>query len=168
LEEAHAINPATGKPMGLAVAISEDAQAIAEETAPDPPEDAVEPEPPPAENMSLFAAPAPAPETPVTATEEAACRLGLAVTDHFALEVPLDEPGIREVLMDADLPKDVHDLKGVLRALEPHRISLNGVRNDVMLLSYLVNPTHGSHTLVDIAARSTSRALRSCDSQYAR
>jgi DNA polymerase-1 len=28
-----------------------------------------------------------------------------------------------------------------------------------MLLSYLVNPTHGSHTLPDIAARSTSRAL---------
>lgn len=28
-----------------------------------------------------------------------------------------------------------------------------------MLLSYLINPTHGSHTLPDIAARSTSRAL---------
>ncbi len=28
-----------------------------------------------------------------------------------------------------------------------------------MLLSYLVNPTHGSHTLPDIAARATSRAL---------
>ncbi len=28
-----------------------------------------------------------------------------------------------------------------------------------MLLSYLVNPTHSSHTLVDIAARTTSRAL---------
>ncbi len=28
-----------------------------------------------------------------------------------------------------------------------------------MLLSYLVNPTHGSHTLPDIAARTTSRAL---------
>jgi len=28
---------------------------------------------------------------------------------------------------------------------------LAGVRDDVMLLSYLVNPTHGSHTLPDIA-----------------
>ena len=46
-----------------------------------------------------------------------------------------------------------------MRALEPHDLTLEGVRNDVMLLSYLVNPTHGSHTLPDIAARSTSRAL---------
>jgi DNA polymerase-1 len=36
---------------------------------------------------------------------------------------------------------------------------LAGVRDDVMLLSYLVNPTHGSHTLPDISARATSRAL---------
>lgn len=159
LDEARAINPATGKPNGLAIAISEDAQALAEETAPEASEDSSEPEPAPAENMSLFAAPSPAAETPVTPTEEAACLLGLAVNDHFALEVPLDEPGIHQALIDAELPKDVHDLKAVLRALEPHRISLKGVRNDVMLLSYLVNPTHGSHTLVDIAARSTSRTL---------
>jgi DNA polymerase-1 len=159
MEEARAINPATGKPAGLAIAISEDAQTLVEETAPELTEDTSEPEPPPAENMSLFAAPPPAAAAPVTPTEEAACRLGLAVNDHFAVEVPLDEPGIRDALMDAGLPKDVHDLKAVLRALEPHRIPLNGVRNDVMLLSYLVNPTHGSHTLVDIAARSTSRAL---------
>ena len=38
-------------------------------------------------------------------------------------------------------------------------MELRGVRDDVMLLSYLVNPTHGSHTLPDIAARTTSRAL---------
>jgi DNA polymerase-1 len=57
------------------------------------------------------------------------------------------------------LPKDVHDLKAVLRALAPHGVNIAGVRDDVMLLSYLVNPTHGSHTLPDIAARTTSRAL---------
>ena len=43
------------------------------------------------------------------------------------------------------------------------RLSSHNVRwpayDDVMLLSYLVNPTHGSHTLPDIAARTTSRAL---------
>jgi DNA polymerase-1 len=159
LEEARAINPATGKPTGMALAISEDARALAEESAAEPPDDASEPEPAPAENMSLFAAPTPAAQAPVTTTEDPACRLGLAVNDHFALEVSLDDPGIREALMDAALPKDVHDLKAVLRALEPHKVALEGVRNDVMLLSYLINPTHGSHTLVDIAARSTSRAL---------
>ncbi len=43
--------------------------------------------------------------------------------------------------------------------LQPHNVSLAGVRDDVMLLSYLVNPTHGSHTLPDIAARTTSRGF---------
>jgi DNA polymerase-1 len=162
LEEAHAINPATNLPNGLAIAIFENAQAIAEEIAAEPSEDSAEPEPPPAENMSLFGT---TPLIPIsealapTPTEDPACRLGLAASDHFAIEVSLDEPGIKEAIADATLPKDVHDLKAVLRALEPHNLILEGVRNDVMLLSYLINPTHGSHTLPDIAARSTSRAL---------
>ncbi len=71
----------------------------------------------------------------------------------------LDEKSLREALADPKLPKDVHDLKAVIRALAPHNVNLAGVRDDVMLLSYLVNPTHGSHTLPDIAARTTSRAL---------
>jgi DNA polymerase-1 len=75
------------------------------------------------------------------------------------MEAPLEAPGIRAALEDATLPKQVHDLKAVLRALEPHGITLRGHITDVMLQSYLVNPTHGSHTLVDIAARTTSRAL---------
>jgi DNA polymerase-1 len=111
--------------------------------------------------MTLFGTKAavavePAPSNPA---EDPACRLGLAANDHFAIEVSLDQPGIKEALADATLPKDVHDLKAIMRALEPHNLTLDGVRNDVMLLSYLINPTHGSHTLPDIAARSTSRAL---------
>ena len=54
----------------------------------------------------------------------------------------------------------MHDLKAVERALAPHAVALAGVRFDVMLLSYLVNPTHSSHTLPDIAARTTSVALK--------
>jgi DNA polymerase-1 len=162
LEEARATNPATGKPNGLAIAIFENAQAIAEEIAAESSDDSVEPEPPPAENMSLFGAvlPTPAP-TPlaVAQTEDPACRLGLAVNDHFAIEVSFDEPGVKQALTDASLPKDVHDLKAVLRSFEPHNVPLEGIRNDVMLISYLINPTHSSHTLPDIAARSTSRTL---------
>ncbi|HMG01580.1 MAG TPA: DNA polymerase I [Edaphobacter sp.] len=161
LEEARAINPATKLPNGLALAISEDAQAIAEEIAAEPTEDGAEPEPPPAENMSLFGAqsttesiiPAPIKQ------EDPAGRLGLAVNDHFALEVSIDDPGIKEALTDPTLPKDLHDLKAVLRALGPHDITLAGIRSDVMLLSYLINPTHGSHTLPDITARSAGRTL---------
>ena len=66
---------------------------------------------------------------------------------------------MREALEDATLPKQVHDLKAVLRALEPHGVTLRGAMTDVMLESYLLNPTHSSHTLMDIAARTTSLAL---------
>ena len=146
---------------GLAIAIFEDERAIAEEVAAETLEEGGETEPAPAENMSLFGVAAATPSSaPVVARlEDPACRIGLAVTDGFALEVTLDSPGVKEALEDAALPKNVHDLKAILRALEPHGIALSGVRDDVMLLSYLVNPTHGSHTLPDIAARSTSRAL---------
>ncbi|HTH53070.1 MAG TPA: DNA polymerase I [Edaphobacter sp.] len=161
LAEARAINPETKAPKGLAIAIFEDARAIAEEVAAES-EEAAELEPPPVENMSLFGTteteqlPQPSQGEKVP---DPACLLGLAAIDTFAMQVSLDEPGIKEALADPALPKDVHDLKAILRALAPHGIALNGVRNDVMLLSYLVNPTHGSHTLPDIAARSTSRTL---------
>ena len=72
----------------------------------------------------------------------------------------LDAAGLREALEDATLPKHVHDLKAVLRLLEPQGIKLAGVRDDVMLYSYLINPTHGSHTLADVTARFTHRALQ--------
>jgi DNA polymerase-1 len=149
-----------GQVQGLAVAIFEDARALSEGVAAEPSDDA-ELEPPPAENMSLFGVTAsPSPETlAVSPVKDPACRLGLAITDDAAMEVSLDTPGLREALEDASLPKDVHDLKAVLRALAPHDFTLAAVRDDVMLLSYLVNPTHGSHTLPDIAARTTSRAL---------
>jgi DNA polymerase-1 len=112
--------------------------------------------------MSLFGTPPPLAtyHLPLTATSsDPACRLGLCVSSSSAIEVSLDAPGIREALEDATLPKDLHDLKAALRALEPHNVRLAGVRDDVMLLSYLINPTHGSHTLPDVAARFTNRAL---------
>ena len=99
---------------------------------------------------------------PVAATvppKDTACRVGLSVDAHAAIEASIDTPGLREALEDPSLPKQVHDLKAVLRALEPHGVNLAGVRDEVMLYSYLVNPTHGSHTLPDVAARFTNRAL---------
>jgi DNA polymerase I len=157
----------------LALALAETRQALAEETPAEPadpnsnPDIDSEPEPEPPQTLSLFVATNPgAPSSPtqsatVGSTPEAdpACRLGLSVTPTHAIEVSLDTPGLREALADPKLPKQVHDLKAVLRALEPHNVTLDGPITDVMLESYLLNPTHGSHTLVDIAARSTSRAL---------
>jgi DNA polymerase-1 len=154
----------SGRPRGLAVALFEDARAIAEEIAAEPDGESVEvePEPAPAKTMDLFARPQtvlPPPAKAPEATEDPACRLGLAIDGHAAIEVSLDAPGVRTALEDATVPKHVHDLKAVLRAFAPHGLTLRGVETDVMLESYLVNPTHGSHTLPDIAARSTNRAL---------
>jgi DNA polymerase-1 len=66
-------------------------------------------------------------KTPVVEERgDPACRLGLAVTAGLSIEVGLDTPGLREALEDASLPKQVHDLKAVLRALEPHGVTLAG------------------------------------------
>jgi DNA polymerase-1 len=162
---AEARKPA-GAPRGLAIAIIEDARTIAEEVAvAEGDSDAVETEaePAPAETMDLFAGPKPVlgPLTPIAnpTAADPVCRLGLAVEGNAAMEAALDAPGLRATLEDATLPKYVHDLKAVLRALAPHGIVLRGAITDVMLESYLVNPTHASHMLPDIAARSTNRAL---------
>jgi DNA polymerase-1 len=144
----------------LALAMAANAQAVSEEIGADG-EAEVEAEPEAAQTMSLFGAPADeiavAPAAAVNG--DPACRLGLAVIAGHAIEVGLETPGLREALEDASLPKQVHDLKAVLRALEPHGVTLAGAVTDVMLQSYLLNPTHASHTLIDIAARSTSLAL---------
>jgi DNA polymerase-1 len=145
-------------------AVSEEIAAVTAVT-----DDGGEPEPPPAETMNLFGAPADSDDDPSGASQsnagalessvDPACRIGLSVAGGAAIEVGLDTLGLREALEDSALPKDVHDLKAVLRAFTPHGVTFSGLRYDVMLLSYLVNPTHGSHTLPDIAARTASRRL---------
>ncbi len=159
----------------LALALAETQQALTEESRAEPsdpnanPDIETEPEPEAPQTMSLFGNPDQAPSAsnanstlyplPSTPSPDPACRLGLSTTPTHAIEVSLDTPGLREALADPTLPKQVHDLKAVLRALEPHNVTLAGPITDVMLQSYLINPTHGSHTLVDISARTTSRAL---------
>jgi DNA polymerase-1 len=144
----------------LALALAANTQAISEETAEMDAEVEVEPEAP--LTMSLFGGPDESAETAAVQgvlESDVACKIGLAVSASHAIEVGLDTPGLREALADTSLPKQVHDLKAVLRALAPHGATLGGDVTDVMLQSYLLNPTHGSHTLIDIAARTTSLAL---------
>ena len=158
--------PTPTSPEALPSPSLEDGRAIAEEIAAEPdPMKHLNPSHRPAENMSLFGQPATeaalAPHSQLLAPlPDPACRLGLAVADSLGLRSSTSiSTGVKEALADPRYPKDLHDLKAVLRALEPHDVPLNGIRDEVMLLSYLINPTHGSHTLPDIAARSTSRAL---------
>ena len=148
---------------GLSLALAETAQSVSEEVqADDAASEVAETEPETPQTMSLFggsSADLSAIADAETALKDVACRLGLAAEASHAIEAALDAPGVREALEDATLPKRVHDLKAVLRALQPHGVALRGDITDVMLESYLLNPTHGSHTLIDIAARTTSRGL---------
>ena len=163
----------------LALALKANSQAVSEEVAAESGdagadaevEGVVEAEPAPAMTMSLFGGGFGDAEQDAglstalrsgrddNSEGDVAGRIGLAVKAGLGIEVGLEAEGLREALEDEALQKQVHDLKAVLRALEPHGIALRGDVTDVMLQSYLVNPTHGSHTLVDIAARTTSRAL---------
>lgn len=73
---------------------------------------------------------------------------------------------VSQMLADPSIPKSVHDFKSALRLLSgrtepqpgaavPHgdHLPLAGVRDDVMLFSYLLNPTYSSHTLPEVALR---------------
>jgi DNA polymerase I len=176
LSEARTLAP-DGEPTGLSLFLQADPATLAAEQATES-EQATEPsdleteaetetEPPPAENMSLFAltenghpSHSGGPASPYTLNPTPyTLSLGLAANNTSAIRVSIDTPGLREALADPTLPKQVHDLKAVLHALAPHNIALAGVRDDVMLYSYLVNPTHASHTLADVTARFTHRAL---------
>ena len=172
LEEARSVHADAGaKTNGLSLFLFEDATAIAEEKSTDAPDIQadLEPEPPPAESGFLFGAPdakedcrpsrSGASAVSQNDTNAPCLQIGLAANSTSALQTTLDNPAIRAALEDPTLPKQVHDLKAVLRALAPYGINLAGLRDDVMLYSYLVNPTHGSHTLPDVTARFTNRAL---------
>ena len=89
---------------------------------------------------------------------QAAMRVAVASGPERALLVELN--GVRDLLEDAKVPKRLHDLKGAMRALEASGVTLRGVTDDVMLYSYLINPTHGSHRLSDVAARFSEHPLR--------
>jgi DNA polymerase I len=85
-------------------------------------------------------------------------RLGVAAEAGVALAVPFD--AVHALLEDAKVSKRLHDLKSAMRILEARGVTLRGATDDVMLYSYLVNPTHATHRLPDVAARFGDRPLR--------
>ena len=74
---------------------------------------------------------------------------------------------LRALLEDEGASKSVHDLKATLRVFERigerggagPPIRLAGPIDDLMLYSYLINPTHATHRLPDVVARFSSRPL---------
>jgi DNA polymerase-1 len=97
------------------------------------------------------------------ASVSAGIRVGVSAEPGLALILRLgdeQDQAFRALLEDASVPKRVHDLKGTLRTLQQQGVELACSNDDLMLYSYLINPTHATHRLADVAARFTSRPLQ--------
>ena len=119
---------------GFAFAL--DAAAPAAETA-------AEDEPPPRNPYSIW---------PRRKKSGPALPWAYARSQAVALRLPLT-PELRTLLADEGVPKRTHDLKLALHILDKQGVALRGWRDDTMLLSYALNPTHATQSLADVAAR---------------
>ena len=145
---------------GFAFAVAASPLELAAEQVSEKETEAIEEQEPGMRTMMLDFAPPPSsppPSSPLAA-EPRGLRLGVAATDALALLVSASE--IRDLLADAKVPKQVHDLKSALRHLEHEGLTLRGADDDLMLYSFLVNMTHSAHRLSDVAARFSNRPLQ--------
>ncbi len=146
---------AQAKREGFALALpSSELEAIAEQISEQEAE-AIEEEEPLLKTMSLLDLVESVEEQPV---QKQGLRLAVAVNTEEALLIPLD--AVRGLLEDESVPKRVHDLKAALRAFKRNEVVLRNAPDDLMLYSYLVNPTHASHRLSDVAARFSDHPLQ--------
>jgi DNA polymerase-1 len=143
---------------GFAFALDKDAKGAKPETAPETSESNAEV----AEEESL--PPMPSLLDMMNAADEAATPsapapefVGVSAIQpgepELALRLQLT-PDLQAMLEDAKLPKIVHDWKTALHRLAALGVTLRGPVADTMLLSYALNPTHTTQTLVDVVARS--------------
>jgi len=100
------------------------------------------------------------PELPLLNIKQQGCdpiEIGISVEENSGLNTRLIDnalsKSVDEMLADASIPKTIHDSKSALRLLAGREATLAGVRDDVMLFSYLLNPTYSSHTLPEVALR---------------
>ena len=100
------------------------------------------------------------PELPVVAPVR---RVAFSVEPGSAVTVALGESAsaveLMKILADPGLPKTIHDYKAALHAFDALGIKLDGVEHDVLLYSYLLDPTYSSHALAAIALRRFSQSL---------
>jgi DNA polymerase-1 len=84
-------------------------------------------------------------------------KLAISAAEGKATAVPLDDSPagnvLKKALADATLPKAIHDYKAAMHAFSEVGVDFVGVRDDTMLYSYLLDPTHSSHSLPEVALR---------------
>ena len=102
------------------------------------------------------------PELPLLNIKQPTCdpiEIGISVEENKAVSVRLTDDNVstavRKILGEESVAKATHDFKSVLRLLQFSNPddALAGVRDDVMLFSYLLNPTYSSHSLAEVALR---------------
>lgn len=106
--------------------------------------------------LDLFATPDEQEEKLAPAVQE--LRFGVAAEAAQALVLPLSV--LRPLLEEESILKSLHDLKALLRVLAPLGITLRGSVRDLMLYSYLLNPTHATQRIADVVARFGTHPLR--------
>jgi DNA polymerase-1 len=143
---------------GFALAVSSSKLEEAAEQVSEQESEAIEEREPELKTMSLLDLVDQAEEQACPPQTPEACTVAVAAVAGKALLVPLDS--VRPLLDDENVPKRVHDLKGTMRALEQHSVTLRGAGDDLMLYSYLINPTHAAHRLSDVAARFSEHPLK--------
>jgi DNA polymerase-1 len=122
--------------------------------------EAVEDEAPMLRNLSLLDVVENAERQEIAAEREHF--VAVSAEEGRALRISLNSPQgarLKTLLDDVAVPKTVHDLKAATRALNGHGMTMANVRDDLMLYSYLINPTHATHRLADVVARFTSTPL---------
>jgi DNA polymerase I len=150
------LREARAKGFALAVASSE-LEAAAEQVS-ELESEAIEEREPELKSMSLLDLVDAAERAAAPKQAAAVYKVAVASGSEKILLLPLEE--VRALLEDETVPKRVHDLKAMLRVLEARGITLRGAQDDLMLYSYLINPTHASHRLSDVAARFSKYPLK--------
>jgi len=154
---------ATAKKDGFAFALETSLLETVAEQVSEQETEAVEEAEPALKSMSFMGMFEAAEQAEAAVEAPAGTRIGVSAEAGRGLILRLGVVGdeaLHELLEDASVPKRVHDLKGTLRTLQQQGIQLAGAGDDLMLYSYLVNPTHATHRLADVAARFTSRPLQ--------
>lgn len=84
----------------------------------------------------------------------------------FTLDKAVEFSAIREWLEDESKPKYLYDGKKAEVALRWKGVYLRGVTFDVLLASYVLNPSEGNHQLSDISTRKSLSPLEDDDEAY--
>jgi DNA polymerase-1 len=143
------------KKNGLAIAVDTDLSAPPAEEEAESEESGREEQP----LLKGFSEPSPDP-LEIAEKEAAEVQIALSAEPRVAYTLKLDKgelsKKVKAALADEKITKSFHDYKAALRRIG---CDIAGAEHDIMLYSYLINPTYTSHGLNEIALRHLNMKL---------